>query len=262
MVLGADYENKRLTSRPGAVMPPADLELERQNLFKEFPEYYAGAGCSATRVPDEDVSASLLYPKVFRDFLRFRITYCETPATKSCGEAPVVLSKTDLLPTVPFLYGMEVTSSFRLRNPDILNQQKEVVVKLLRVSGLGFDAVSRDCVFEISSENITQKHTLKVVDNSRLEKKYTGPMAEGKKGEVASPLAGTVLSTNVRIGDRVNGGTPMLVLSAMKLEVTIKAPPSSLGGGESGSYVVDKILVEENQEVVERALLVVLRAVA
>jgi len=45
-------------------------------------------------------------------------------------------------------------------------------------------------------------------------------------GEVPSPLAGTVVSVDVAVGDSVNAGDQVLVLEAMKMNNVVQAPTS------------------------------------
>lgn len=45
-------------------------------------------------------------------------------------------------------------------------------------------------------------------------------------GDVASPLAGVVVSVAVTAGDRVEAGQPLLMLEAMKMQTTVAAPRS------------------------------------
>ncbi|MDW8044767.1 MAG: biotin/lipoyl-containing protein [Nitrososphaerota archaeon] len=58
--------------------------------------------------------------------------------------------------------------------------------------------------------------------------------------EVTSPLSGKVLRINVKVGDRVDENTSVLVLESMKMEIDIY--PSSSG-------VVKEIKVKEGEDV-------------
>lgn len=49
-------------------------------------------------------------------------------------------------------------------------------------------------------------------------------------GDVASPLAGVVVSVGVEAGTRVEAGHPLLVLEAMKMQTTVSAPHSGTVG--------------------------------
>ncbi|NQV20976.1 MAG: biotin/lipoyl-binding protein [Rhodospirillales bacterium] len=51
------------------------------------------------------------------------------------------------------------------------------------------------------------------------------PAAAGA-GDIPSPLAGTVVSIDVAVGDSVNAGDQVLVLEAMKMNNAVQAPTS------------------------------------
>lgn len=56
------------------------------------------------------------------------------------------------------------------------------------------------------------------------ESKPAAPNVSGTK--VEAPLAGSVLSVNVKVGDQVNEGDVLLTLEALKLENEITSPTS------------------------------------
>ena len=51
-----------------------------------------------------------------------------------------------------------------------------------------------------------------------------GPGAEGSSGLVASPMPGRVVAVAVAIGDSVAKGASLVVVGAMKMELTLQAP--------------------------------------
>jgi biotin carboxyl carrier protein len=50
------------------------------------------------------------------------------------------------------------------------------------------------------------------------------PALAAQPGDVASPLAGTVVKVEVAVGDTVTQGQPVLVLEAMKMNTSVTAP--------------------------------------
>jgi pyruvate dehydrogenase E2 component (dihydrolipoamide acetyltransferase) len=66
-------------------------------------------------------------------------------------------------------------------------------------------------------------------------------------GSVKAPIPGVIVSIKFKVGDRVEKGTPIVILEAMKMESEIEAPASG---------VIEEILVKEKAAVHEGDALV------
>lgn len=76
------------------------------------------------------------------------------------------------------------------------------------------------------------------------------PKAEaGKAGSVGAPMPGLVVEVRAKVGQQVKKGQPLLVLSAMKMEVSVAAPkpgklvalPINVGDNVAGGDLVAEI---------------------
>lgn len=180
---------KPFTERPGALLPPANLEAERLEVETKVER----------KISDQEFSSYLMYPKVFTDFAAAQHNY----------------GPTSVLPTPVYFYGLE--------------QEQEVFVDLergktlvIRNQAIG-DADDQGMVtvfFEMNG----QPRRIKVPDRSRAGGSGVRRKAElGNEKHVGAPMPGIVSTVAVSAGDTVKAGDVLLSLEAMKMEAAIHA---------------------------------------
>lgn len=103
-------------------------------------------------------------------------------------------------------------------------------------------------VYKVTLREISEEEATQVAKTSHEISPSEKPKNGGGK-EVPAPMAGNILSVNVKTGDTVNAGDTLVILEAMKMENEIVSPTDG---------VVSSILVQSNQTVESGELLVVL----
>mmetsp|Transcript_73816 Transcript_73816/g.210536 ORF Transcript_73816/g.210536 Transcript_73816/m.210536 type:complete len:1260 (+) Transcript_73816:108-3887(+) len=191
--------------RPGAELKDYNLE-EAGKLLRD------AYGC---RISEQDVLSYAMYPQVFKDYSDHKILYGD-------------MGK---LPTNIFLNPMKVGEEVLLE----LDYGRSFFVRLASIGEVDASG-ARQIVFEVNGE----RWFIKTTDDKALEDAGGGtrrPKASpAEPGNVGAPMPGVVVDVRVAIGDQVKEGDVIFALSAMKMEVIIKAPRD----GKLGSITVNE----------------------
>lgn len=183
---------KPVEGRPGANLPLLDFKKLKQDLEAKH---------SPRPIKDTDVISSAMYPKVTDDYIRFNNEF-----------GPV-----SELDTRIFLVGPKVGDEFEVD----LERGKTLHIKALAVSETLTQKAEREVFFELNG----QLRTILVKDLSVAQDVSTNLKADKSNfGSVGSPMPGTVIEVNVKEGDKVIKGQPLVVISAMKMEMAVQAP--------------------------------------
>ncbi|MEC8023728.1 MAG: pyruvate carboxylase subunit B, partial [Myxococcota bacterium] len=181
-----------ITVRPGSLLPPADFHAERQAIAQAL-------GTIIEHISDEDVCASLLYPKVFASFAQHRAEFGDT----------------SILPTPTFFYGAQPGEEINVQ----IDAGKRLILRYLGESPTNDMKGRRSIFFELNGT----PRVVVVRDKNATGAAAERPIATGAPGEVAAPMPGTVVSVAVSEGQSVSKGEVLITLEAMKMESTMYA---------------------------------------
>lgn len=181
--------------RPGATMAPFDFDAAGAKLAKMFPNY---------QVRDVDTLSHAMYPKVFEEYVAFNEQY----------------GKLQALPTHTYFAGMDIGETIHVD----LDQGNTCHVTYLakgNVDSSGFT----ELFFEVNG----QPRSLYV--NDKAAAKALGLKVREKAdktvlGSVGAPMPGNIIGVKVKVGDSIEKGKPLVVMSAMKMETVVAAPVS------------------------------------
>jgi len=177
------------TKRPGELAPAVDLDATREEIRAII-----------NREPtDDDLFSYLMYPDVYQDFQISLQTY----------------DKLSPLPTPAFFYGLNIGQEISVE----IGPGKTLFIKLISI-GEPSQSGERTIFFELNGM------PRECVVHDQL---FAGAATTTKKGDpnnpnqACAPMPGLVTELNVKVGDAVKAGEPILTLEAMKMLTTVSA---------------------------------------
>ncbi len=180
-----------LDARPGADLPPADLESAAEELHNKL-------GRDATKA---EVLAYVLYPRVFLDFVERQ---------REHGEHLTVL------PTVAFFHGMGLGQEIHLET----EPGQGLVVRLVAIGDPDSEG-QRQVFFDLNGQPrriLIHDRTLGIQIERHAKADADDPL------QVGAPLPGLLASHAHGEGDTFPAGEILAVIEAMKMESSVTAP--------------------------------------
>lgn len=181
---------KPLNVRPGSLAKPANFEIERKNASKIL-------GYSAS---DEEVMSFILYPDVMADYVNRRAEFGPMP----------------LLDTPVFFRGMRIGQRVDLK----LGKGQSTIVVLREISDANEDG-QRSLFFDVNGQN---EEVIIHDINAKITKEQRQKAEPTNDEQIGATMAGSVVSVEVEVGQKVQQGDNLIVTEAMKMETAIRAP--------------------------------------
>jgi pyruvate carboxylase len=181
---------KPLEGRPGDHLPPVDFEATRKTVEQKI-------GRPAT---DQDVLSYLMYPKVFTEFAAY---------AKKYGDV-------SMIPTEVQFYGLRTGEETEVE----IEKGKTLFIKLVGLTEPD-EHGTRSLFFELNGH----PREVLVVDRKLGKEAPSRPKADKDNlHHLGSPMPGMVVEVAVTPGQLVEEGDKLVVLEAMKMEMTLSSP--------------------------------------
>ena len=125
---------------------------------------------------------------------------------------------------------------------DVSIQNVEDNIIDLEVNGTSYQVEVDKTIQPAKTPRLVRSRAVPPTDSTPSETTGVKPVKPGPVGAIKSPLPGTVLSINVKPGDKVSIGQKLMVLEAMKMENNIDADKEG---------IVVSVPVRQGQSVME-----------
>jgi len=179
-----------LTERPGATLPPLDLEAARAEAERLVDR----------PVNDYEFASYLMYPAVFVEFAKHQAMY----------------GNVDNLETPVFFYGMNV-------GQEVAIDLERGKILFVRYAALGEpdETGHRMVYFELNG----QPRTISVRDTHLVGVKAAPRKAEpGNPHQIGAPMPGQIVKVTASAGLAVLKGDALLTIEAMKMQTIVHSP--------------------------------------
>ena len=204
-----------ITVRPGTLLPDEDFDA----IVKEYEE---GFGITLN---NREILSAALYPKVFKDYLKFTQEYGDFMRMDSHA----------------FFYGLKSGEVVEMES----DEGKVDIIRLVEIGAVNDDGF-RNLTFEING--FRRQIFIEDKRSSSAKVKTTMLKADPNNNkEIGSPIPGTVIKVLVKEGDEVKENQALVIVEAMKMETEIVA---TTAGKIKNIYVTTEQKVETGELIV------------
>ena len=204
-----------ITDRPGNHLEDYDFNQAYEDVNQLIAE---------RNIEDKVLLSYALYPKVYKDYLRFYEEY----------------NKIQVIETPTFFYGMKLNEKIMVE----IEMGKTLLIELTSVGPLR-EGGQRTVYFDLNG----LPHEVEVLD-----RKVEGTVMVREKADRTNPkqigaqMPGSVIKVMVKPGDKVSQNDTLIVTEAMKMESTVQAP---IDGVIKAVHVVEKEQVKGDDLLIE-----------
>lgn len=182
------------TTRPGSMLPEADLDVERRAIEERL----------GHPLSDTAFASYLMYPKVFTDF----------------AGAEEIYGPVSTLPTQAYFYGLSIGEEIQSE----IEPGKALVIQLQAMAEPNEQATVK-MFFELNG----QPRMVRAPDRKRIANQPVRRKVEiGQPNQIGAPMPGVVSTVVVTVGQKVKAGDVLLSIEAMKMETVLHADSSGI----------------------------------
>ncbi|EFR31191.1 pyruvate carboxylase [Eremococcus coleocola] len=177
-------------ARPGSLLDDYDFEAARQSLSQQ----------AYNEIEDHDLLSLALYPKVYKDYLKFVDEY---------GQVTVLDSPT-------FFYGLKPYEKIAV----VLEEGKTLLIELTSIGPVN-ETGQRPVYFNLNG----MPEQVIVQDQNAQTGLKVRPKADSENpNHIGAQMPGSVYKIEVKQGQAVESNQVLMITEAMKMETAIRAP--------------------------------------
>lgn len=209
---GASY----ITQRPGLLMEDTD--------FDKIHAYYKDT--YDIQISERAALAAAIYPKVYEDYVKFLREYGD-----------FITMRSDV-----FFYGLKQGEMFDY----VTSEGSHKVIKLISVS-----KTDEDGFITLSFEVDGFRREIILEDPNTLQADFRKRVTyadDNDPSQIGSPIPGSVIKVNVKVGDNVKRGDTLAVIEAMKMETEVLAKTD---GTVSAVYIEPTQMVSAKELIIK-----------